>query len=98
MTVEAGATLQSVHEAAEAAGLLMPLDLGPCGSARSAAIPPPTPAACACSAGDDARHGAGSEAVLANGTVVSSLGKFIKDNAGYNWKHLLIGSGARSAS
>ena len=26
------------------------------------------------------------------GGVVSSLGKGIKDNAGYNWKHLLIGS------
>jgi FAD/FMN-containing dehydrogenase len=34
----------------------------------------------------------GLEAVLADGTIVSSLTKMLKDNAGYNWKHLLIGS------
>ncbi|TGD70560.1 FAD-binding oxidoreductase [Mangrovimicrobium sediminis] len=34
----------------------------------------------------------GLEAVLADGSVVSSLTKMLKDNAGYNWKHLLIGS------
>jgi FAD/FMN-containing dehydrogenase len=34
----------------------------------------------------------GLEAVLADGSVVSALGKAVKDNAGYNWKHLLIGS------
>jgi len=34
----------------------------------------------------------GLEAVLADGTVISSLTKMLKDNAGYNWKHLLIGS------
>jgi FAD/FMN-containing dehydrogenase len=34
----------------------------------------------------------GLEAVLADGTVVSSLTKMLKDNAGYHWKHLLVGS------
>lgn len=34
----------------------------------------------------------GLEAVLADGSIVSALGKAVKDNAGYNWKHLLIGS------
>jgi FAD/FMN-containing dehydrogenase len=34
----------------------------------------------------------GLEAVLADGTIISSLTKMLKDNAGYNWKHLLIGS------
>jgi FAD/FMN-containing dehydrogenase len=93
MTVETGATLQSVHEAAEAAGLLMPLDLGSRGSATIGGN-------IATNAGGVRvlRWGMmrdmvlGLEAVLANGSVVSSLGKFIKDNAGYNWKHLLIGS------
>jgi len=93
MTVEAGATLQSVHEAAEAAGLLMPLDLGSRGSATIGGN-------IATNAGGVRvlRWGMmrdmvlGLEAVLADGSVVSSLGKFIKDNAGYNWKHLLIGS------
>ncbi len=93
MTVEAGVTLQTVHEAAEAQGLLMPLDLGARGSATIGGN-------IATNAGGVRvlRWGMmrdmvlGLEAVLANGTVVSSLGKFIKDNAGYNWKHLLIGS------
>ena len=34
----------------------------------------------------------GLEAVQADGTVLSSLGKIIKDNAGYNLKHMFIGS------
>lgn len=34
----------------------------------------------------------GLEAVLADGSVICSLTKMLKDNAGYNWKHLLIGS------
>ena len=34
----------------------------------------------------------GLEAVLADGTVLSSLNKMLKNNAGYDLKHLLIGS------
>ena len=93
MTVEAGVRLQTAHEAAEAEGLLMPLDLGSRGSATIGGN-------IATNAGGVRvlRWGMmrdmvlGLEAVLANGKIVSSLGKFIKDNAGYNWKHLLIGS------
>jgi FAD/FMN-containing dehydrogenase len=93
MTVEAGATLQSIHEAAEAKGLFMPLDLGARGTATIGGN-------IATNAGGNRvlRWGMmrdmvlGLEAVLANGSVVSSLTKALKDNAGYNWKHLLIGS------
>lgn len=93
MTVEAGATLQEVHEAAEAKGLLMPLDLGARGSATIGGN-------IATNAGGVRvlRWGMmrdmviGLEAVLADGSVVSSLTKALKDNAGYAWKHLLIGS------
>lgn len=93
MTVEAGCILQRAHEAAEAEGTLLPLDLGARGSAMIGGV-------IGTNAGGNRvlRWGMmrdmviGLEAVLADGTVVSSLTKMLKDNAGYNWKHLLIGS------
>jgi FAD/FMN-containing dehydrogenase len=93
MTVEAGCVLQLAQEAAEAQGAFLPLDLGARGSAMIGGV-------IATNAGGNRvlRWGMvremvlGLEAVLADGTVVSSLGKMIKDNAGYAWKHLLIGS------
>jgi FAD/FMN-containing dehydrogenase len=93
MTVEAGCILQLAQEAAEAKGYLLPLDLGSRGSATIGGT-------IGANAGGNRvlRWGMtrdmviGLEAVLADGEVVSSLTKMIKDNAGYNWKHLLIGS------
>ncbi|PXA85479.1 FAD-binding oxidoreductase [Nostoc sp. 3335mG] len=93
MTVEAGCILQLAHEAAEAEGTLLPLDLGARGSAMIGGV-------IGTNAGGNRvlRWGMmrdmviGLEAVLADGTIVSSLTKMLKDNAGYNWKHLLIGS------
>jgi len=93
MTVEAGCILQIAQEAAEADGALLPLDLGARGSAMIGGV-------IATNAGGNRvlRWGMmrdmvlGLEAVLADGTIVSSLTKMLKDNAGYNWKHLLIGS------
>lgn len=93
MTVEAGCILQLAQEAAEEKGAFLPLDLGSRGSA--------TIGGCiAANAGGNRvlRWGmmrdmvTGLEVVLADGTVVSALTKMIKDNAGYNWKHLMIGS------
>ena len=93
MTVEAGCILQLAQEAAEAQGALLPLDLGARGSATIGGV-------IGTNAGGNRvlRWGMmrdmviGLEAVLADGTIVSSLTKMLKDNAGYNWKHLLIGS------
>jgi FAD/FMN-containing dehydrogenase len=93
MTVEAGCLLQIAQEAAENAGALLPLDLGARGSAMIGGV-------IGTNAGGNRvlRWGMmrdmviGLEAVLADGTVISSLTKMLKDNAGYNWKHLLIGS------
>jgi FAD/FMN-containing dehydrogenase len=93
MTVEAGCILQLAQEAAEEAGALLPLDLGARGSATIGGV-------IGTNAGGNRvlRWGMmrdmviGLEAVLADGTVISSLTKMLKDNAGYNWKHLLIGS------
>lgn len=93
MTVEAGCILQTAQELAEAQGALLPLDLGARGSATIGGV-------VATNAGGIRviRWGMvrdmvlGLEVVLADGTVVSSLTKMIKDNAGYAWKHLMIGS------
>lgn len=93
MTVEAGTTLQVAQEAAEAHGLMLPLDHGARGSATVGG-------AIATNAGGTRvlRWGMmrdmvlGLQAVLADGSVVTSLTKMLKDNAGYDWKRLLIGS------
>jgi FAD/FMN-containing dehydrogenase len=93
MTVEAGCVLQTAQEAVEAKGAFLPLDLGSRGTATIGGN-------IASNAGGNRvlRWGMmrdmviGLEAVLADGTIVSSLTKMLKDNAGYNWKQLLVGS------
>ncbi len=93
MTVEAGMPLQTVQEIADDHGFLFPLDIGARGS---------------CTVGGNLSTNAGGnrvirygmmrdmvlglEAVLADGTVITSLNKMIKNNAGYDLKHLFIGS------
>ncbi|HUJ04091.1 MAG TPA: FAD-binding oxidoreductase, partial [Rhizomicrobium sp.] len=93
MTVEAGRVLQTVCEAADGKGLFFPLDLGARGSATIGGN-------ISTNAGGNRviRYGMmrelvlGLEAVLADGTVVSSLNHLIKNNAGYDLKQLFIGS------
>lgn len=93
MTVQAGCILQTACEAAEAQGLLLPLDLGARGSATIGGV-------LATNAGGNRviRYGMvrdtvlGLEAVLADGTVISSLNHLIKNNTGYDLKQLFIGS------
>jgi FAD/FMN-containing dehydrogenase len=93
MTVQAGAVLQSVQEAADGAGMLFPLDLGGRGSAQVGGL-------IGTNAGGNRvlRYGMmrdlvlGLEAVLPNGEVVSSLNKMLKNNTGYDLKQLFIGS------
>jgi FAD/FMN-containing dehydrogenase len=93
ITVEAGVPLQEAQEVVESKGFMIPLDLGARGSATIGGN-------IATNAGGNRvlRWGMardmviGLEAVLADGTVVSSLGKALKDNAGYRWKDLLVGS------
>ncbi|WP_447530193.1 FAD-binding oxidoreductase [Vreelandella sp. TE19] len=93
MQVQAGATLQSVQEAAEAIDMQFPLDLGARGS---------------CTIGGNIATNAGGirvirygmmrqqvlglEAVLSDGTVVSSMNTMLKNNAGYDLKQMFIGS------
>jgi FAD/FMN-containing dehydrogenase len=93
MTVEAGVPLQKVQEAAEEAGLLFPLDLGARGSATIGGN-------ISTNAGGNSviRYGMtreqvlGVEAVLADGTVISSMKDVIKNNTGYDLKQLFVGS------
>ena len=93
MTVRAGTPLAVAQQAAADAGYLLPLDLGARGS---------------CTIGGNIATNAGGnqvirfgmmrnlvlglEAVLADGTVVSSLNKMLKNNAGYDLKQLFIGT------
>ncbi len=91
--VDAGVALQKVHDTAEAAGLLFPLDLGARGSCTIGGN-------ISTNAGGNSviRYGMirdqilGVEAVLADGTIISSLNGVIKNNTGYDLKQLFIGS------
>ena len=92
-TVQAGVTLQALQEAVEEHQLMFPLDLGARGTATLGGN-------AATNAGGNRviRYGMmrdmvlGLEAVLADGTVVSSLNHLIKNNAGYDLKQLFMGS------
>lgn len=93
MTVQSGVVLQVVQETAQEHGLMFPLDLGGRGS---------------CTIGGNISTNAGGnrvirygmmrdmvlglEAVLMDGTVISSMNRMIKNNAGYDLKQLFIGT------
>lgn len=93
VTVQAGVSLQALQEAVQAQGLLFPVDIGSRGSCQIGGL-------IATNAGGNRvlRHGMtrqsvlGLEVVLADGTVVSRMGKALKDNAGYDLKQVFIGS------
>jgi FAD/FMN-containing dehydrogenase len=93
MTLEAGVPLEVVQQEAEKHGLLYPVDFGARGTAQIGAT-------VATNAGGNSviRYGMtresvlGLEAVLADGTVVSSMNRMIKNNAAYDLKQLFIGS------
>ena len=93
MVVKAGTPLEECQKAAADAGLFLALDLGSRGS---------------CQIGGNLSTNAGGirvirygmareqvlglEVVLADGTVISSMNRMLKNNAGYDVKHLFIGS------
>jgi FAD/FMN-containing dehydrogenase len=93
MTVQAGVPLQAIQDAADTAGFLFPLDIGSRGSCLIGGN-------VSTNAGGNRvlRYGMarelvlGIEAVLADGTVLTSLNKMLKNNAGYDVKQLFIGS------
>jgi FAD/FMN-containing dehydrogenase len=93
ITVEAGVAMETVQKAADAADLFFPLDLGGRGS---------------CQIGGNVSTNAGGnrvlrfgmardlvlgiEAVLADGTIIDSLRKVMKNNTGYDLRQLFIGA------
>jgi len=91
--VQAGAVLQTVQEAMAVRGFLFPLDFGGRGSCTLGGT-------VATNAGgiNVLRYGMmrqqvlGLEAVLADGTVISSMNQMLKNNTGYDLKQLFIGS------
>jgi FAD/FMN-containing dehydrogenase len=93
LRAQAGAKLGQVQREAEKHGLVFPLDLGARDSATIGGN-------ISTNAGGlrVVRYGMmrnlvlGLEAVLADGTVLSSLNRMIKNNAGYDLKQLFIGS------
>jgi FAD/FMN-containing dehydrogenase len=93
LVAEAGCTLAAVQAAADSIGRLFPLSLGSEGSCQIGGN-------LATNAGGTAvlRYGMmrelalGIEAVLADGSVISSLAPLRKDNTGFDLKGLLIGS------
>ncbi len=93
MTVQAGVILEHIQNKAKENDLLFPLNFGAKGSAQIGGI-------ISTNAGGlrVLRFGMtrnlvlGLEAVLADGTIVASLKKIIKDNSGYDLKQLFVGS------
>jgi FAD/FMN-containing dehydrogenase len=93
MVVRAGTPLEVAQRAAEAVGFLLPIDLGSRGSCQIGGI-------VATNAGGIRviRHGTardnilGLEGVLADGRVISHLTRTVKDNTGYDLRHLIAGS------
>jgi FAD/FMN-containing dehydrogenase len=93
MTVLAGTPLQVVQETAQAAGLFFALDLGARGSCQIGGN-------VATNAGGNRviRYGMtrdlvlGLEVVLADGTILTSLNKLIKNNAGFDLRQMFVGS------
>ncbi|WP_424137885.1 FAD-binding oxidoreductase [Roseomonas chloroacetimidivorans] len=93
ITVQAGVTLQAVQEAAEAAGMLFPLDIAGRGSCLIGGN-------ISTNAGGNRvlRYGMtrelvlGLEVVLADGTVLSMMNRMLKNNAGYDLKQAFIGA------
>ena len=93
MTAGAGVVLQTAQSAADDAGFMMPVDLGARGSATLGGL-------ISTNAGGNRviRYGMtrqsilGLEAVLADGTVLTSMNRMLKNNAGYDLKQLFIGS------
>ena len=93
LTCQSGVTLQNIQEKAESENMIFPLDSGARGS---------------CSIGGNISTNAGGnrvirygmtrdsvlgiEAVTSDGTILSSMNRMIKNNAGYDLKQLFIGT------
>ncbi|WFU50998.1 FAD-binding oxidoreductase [Sinorhizobium terangae] len=93
MTVLAGTPLEVAQRAAEDAGFLLPIDLGARGSCQIGGNLATNAGGIRVIRNGVARDNVlGLEVVLADGTVVSSLNKMIKNNTGYDLSQFFVGS------
>ena len=93
MTVEAGATLKSVQDAADAAGRLFPLSLASEGSCRIGGNLSTNAGGLNVLAYGNARDLClGLEVVLPDGRIWNGLRRLRKDNTGYDLKNMFIGA------
>ncbi len=93
MVVQAGAILQKIQEAAAKTNLQFGLDLGARGSCTIGGnISTNAGGLSVLRYGMTREQVLGLEVVLADGTVLSSMNQMMKNNAGYDLKHLFIGS------
>ncbi|RYE29037.1 MAG: FAD-binding oxidoreductase, partial [Hyphomicrobiales bacterium] len=93
MTVLAGTPLAVVQEKAAAAGFLYGVDLGARGSCTIGGnVATNAGGVQVLRYGMTRRNVLGLEVVMADGRIVSHLSKVVKNNAGYDWTQLFIGS------
>ena len=93
ITVQAGAIVENIINAAEEKNLLLPLNFGAKGSAQiGGAVSVNAGGLRVFRFGMTRQMVLGIEVVLPDGTIISSLKKIIKDNSGYDLKQLFIGS------
>lgn len=93
MTVEAGCVLQTLQEAASAAGRLLPLSLAAEGSCQIGGnLSTNAGGVQVLRYGNTRELTLGLEVVLPNGDVWNGLRGLRKDNTGYDLKHLFIGA------
>lgn len=93
LQVEAGATLQAVHDAADAAGRMFPLTIASQGSANIGGVLSTNAGGVHVIRYGNARALClGLEAVLPDGSVMQDLKRLRKDNTGYDLRDLMIGA------
>lgn len=93
LVAEAGCVLADVQAAARDAGRLFPLSLASEGSARIGGLLGTNAGGVSVLRYGNARDLClGVEAVMADGSVLTGVGRLVKDNMGYDLRHLLIGS------
>lgn len=93
MTVEAGVILEHIQNVASEGDMLFPLNFGAKGTAQiGGCISSNAGGMRVIKYGMTRDQILGLEGVLADGTIVSSMKKLIKDNSGYDIKQLFIGA------
>ena len=93
MTVGAGIVLQNIHQVAEENGMFFPMNFGAKGSCQiGGCINTNAGGLRVLKYGMTRESLLGLEVVRADGTKMSSMHKMKKNNTGYDWKHLVVGS------